>query len=223
MSTVCEFSARRVRRSFDTIVDSNSSLQFTRRPVADPIATAVNNVRFGCTGFASRPFPGFLEVVLLDVVSKATFRFRPDQASRFIANAHFVPTGVFSLTARAGGFLQSPGFARFAIFARVVTRVRAASGETVFNFATDFQSLFDFDAEGTDVAVTTSGVVSAEFGSLFISTPVSPVFVPSDTIFVRAEYQVQVIATNGAEFLIDFDTGAGLGLNVPLVAVNFLT
>ena len=129
---------------------------------------------------------------------------------------------MFSLTARAGGFLRAAGFARSALFGRVVTRVRAESGDTVFRFSSGFQSLFDFSAEGTDVAETTSGSVATDLGSLFISTPVSPVFVPSDTIFVRVDYRAQVIAFNGAEFSLDFASN-GFGLNVPLVAVNFFS
>ncbi len=168
MSTVCAFSARRVRITSDTFIDSNSSLQFTTQPVAERISPSVNNVRFACAGFASRPgLPGFIESVILEITTKATFRFEPAEPSRFIANAHFVPLGTVSLTARAGGFLQSAGSAHFFLSGRVSTRVRAASGETVFRFVSDFETLFDFHAQGGDVAETTSEIVSSELGRCF--------------------------------------------------------
>jgi len=34
---------------------------------------------------------------------------------------------------------------------------------------------------------------------------------------------VLVVADNGAEFLLDFATGQGVGLNVPMIAVFFFS
>jgi hypothetical protein len=138
-----------------------------------------------------------------------------------------MPQGGFSLVGRAPTwFLDQPGFARFSIFARMRVRILAANGTIPLNSITPLQNLFHFDVTGGSVARTNEGSIDTEVLEFSISRAFPTVVVLSDTVEVQARYLVQALASDGAEFFLDFASIArssgdpGDGLNSPFAVIN---
>jgi hypothetical protein len=227
MSTQIAFRADSITTSMpadDNFAGDNSSIIITRQPSVGAISDAINNVRFACTGFGGQ---GSTEIAVFTLNTRHTFRFRPRATGRLTAHTHFMPQGGFSLVGRAPTwFLDQPGFAFFNIFARMRVRILAANGTVPLNSITPLQSLFHFDVTGGSVAQTNEGGIGADVLEFSISRAFPTVVVLSDTVEVQARYTVQALASDGAEFSLDFASTApssgepGDGLNSPFAVIN---
>lgn len=230
MATQLNFRADRVTfrtPAADNVVGRNSTLTQTA-PTAAPVADAINNVRFDCSGFAGH---GGFETVLFTLETRHLFRFRPAAAGRLVGvHTHFVPQGAYRLTARRPtGWFDGPGFAKLILGMRMRCRVVASNREVLLDRFTPSAEVLETTVQAGNRARSAVGsidpVILEHRRSLDLALPVFP----SDTIEVEARYFLQLSANDGADFLLDFSSipaaggEPGDGLNVPLAVVHIAT
>lgn len=228
MATLLSFRAESVTAqlpAIDNTVGTNSTLSRNPAPTAAPISDAINTVRFGCSGLAGH---GGFEAVVFTLQTRHLFRFRPNAPGRLVgAHAHFTPQGAFRLTARRPTWLlDGPGFAKIIIGIRVRCRVVSANRLVVLDRISGAGEVLTrtvrADRFSRSVAGTIDAALLEHVRSLQLALPVFP----SDTIEIEARYLVQLLANDGADFLLDFSSlptvggDAGDGLNVPLAVVH---
>jgi hypothetical protein len=232
MSTQFAFRADRVTATrpanYNHVASDLCSLIMTRQPRADPISDAINNIRFGCTGFAPGTGAGE-QAVLFTLLTRHIFTFRPQATGRLTAHTHFMPQGGFSLVGRAMTWSLFDWFAGsvgFGIKAQMRVLVRAADGTMALNVLTPSVPLLGFEAEGGQVADTNEGSVDTQLLEFSISRAFETIVVPTDTVEVHARYWLQALAWDGAEFALDFASmpaaggEPGDGLNSPFAVIN---
>ncbi len=211
----------------DNLVGSNSTFVFTTPPTVAPISDAINNVRFACTGFAGH---GTFETVMLTLLTRHTFTLQPQIEGRLIAaHAHFMPQGAAALTARRPAFIfDGPGVVTVNVFMSMRLRVIAANGLEVPGSRHFRRSvnIFSVTARATSVAESQAETIDAQLLEFTRSRSSTTLVTVSDTVEVQARYTVQVIAVDGAEFLVDFASvtafggDPGDGLNSPFAVIN---
>ena len=201
----------------DNIADANSTVVITTPLTVDPISDAVNNVRFAFNGFAADGDLAFLELR-----TRSFFSFRIPKASRITVNGHLTNLGVCTLTGRGKTWLfDHPGIARFFVVARMRVRLRGANGQIVFSRSSPELTVFDSFVSGDDATHTDTQTIAAGLMEEFLTVAPPDVVLPEDSIFVRMQHRIVALATDGGEFVVDFDSAGGGGLNVPMVVVDF--
>lgn len=211
----------------DNFVGPNSTLVLNTAPTADPVSDAINNVRFACTGFAGH---GTFETVMFTLRTFHTFNFQPQIEGRLtVAHTHFMPQGGTALTARAPTWwFDGPGFVTVNVFMSMRLRVIAANGLVVPGSRAfrRLVNIFSITSRATSVADSDAATVDAELLEFTRSRSSTTLVTVSDTVEVQARYTVQIIARDGADFLVDFaSVGAfggdpGDGLNSPFAVIN---
>lgn len=229
MSTQFAFRANQVTvlmpEDANVVEGNNSFFTLTTQPAADPVSDAVNNVRFGCTGFAQHGHGA----ILFTLITRHTFVFQPQAQGRLsTAHAHFLPQGGFSLIARKPTWflIGVPGSVLFQISMGMRVRVLAANGDVLFRAFRQHINIHADFVRASSVSATSEGAVDAHLLDFTRSRSVGIIVDPSDTVEVQARYKAQVFAASGAEFLLDFASvpaiggDPGDGLNAPFAVIN---
>jgi hypothetical protein len=180
----------------------------------DPISDAVNNVRVAFNGFATDD-----TFCIARVRARSFFKFQIPEAGRITVHGHMTYGGVTTVTGRGPSWLLDwPGMATVALLGRMRVRVRDENDRIVFTRNSPERSLFGRLRRGTNGTRTSTDIVSAGLLEEFFTMSPPEIVQPSHRIYVRMQYIVQALASQGAEFVVDFD---GSGLNVPMVIVNY--
>jgi hypothetical protein len=228
MSSQFDFRANQITTSLpenDNFVSGNSDFNLTTQPAADPVSDAINNVRFACNGSTGH---GVGDAILFTLRTFHTFSFRPSAVGILTAaHTHFMPQGDFSLTARQPTWIfDGPGFVSFNILMSMRLRVFNTDNiEVVRSFRRNV-NIFSAQARAGSLSVSNEGVVEADLLEFTMSRSAAIQVGFFHRVEVQARYTVQVLAIDGADFAIDFDSVAAIGgdpgdgLNAPFAVIN---
>jgi hypothetical protein len=228
MSTQFDFQANEITTLLpenDNFVSGDSDLNITTQPVADPVSDAINNVRFACNGSTG---DGVGDAILFTLRTFHTFVLRPSVVGVLTAaHTHFMPHGVFSLTARQPTwFFDGPGFVSFNILMTMRLRVLDPDRVEIRRSFRRNVNIFSAQAQAGAVSVSNEGAVEADLLEFTMGRSAAIQVGFFHRVEVQARYTVQVLAFGGADFAIDFASLAGFGgdpgfgLNSPFAVIN---
>jgi hypothetical protein len=201
----------------NVILCNGGTTIFTIGPSADPVADAVNNVRFTVTG--SAPDGDFCGT-LMTLRTTQCFQFHPKEQGRLTASTFFTPVLQYALTCAGEGFLwDKAGPVSINVFTLMSVQVRAQSGVLVLNSPGGTHNVFHDSLSGGVSARSRTGFFAPELMDLIETRSFQTIVEPSDTVVVRAKYVVQAFANDLATFLVDASSGGG-GLNVPMAVIR---
>jgi hypothetical protein len=212
-------------RTIELVEKGNGSIVTTTPLTVDPISDAVNNVRFAVKGVA-----GDFDFAGITMRTRSFFKLQIPEAGHLTVIGHLTYSGVSTVTTiDTFGFLIE-GVASLNLTAEMRVRVRDSNTNIVFTRNSPRKTLFDRSVTGYSTTTNTD-LVDAGLFEEFLTVAPPDLVLPEHTIFVRIQYNINARAFGGAEFVADFDpggpatnpqlTGPALGLNIPILIINF--